>query len=433
MGNAHARWSRIAASYGITTAALLIGIFGLGGAAAASTRSLPSDQIARSFLKNIHRANGNPIPPSVRNGQGHARFGIFTLDSLPNFNGHFMLSGSDPFGNPNKTWYTNTVGNPPQLGGTTTLDAPVIPIGVELMNVDGQGTNLLCDSNNAAQQALASPVFQDSTYSSSSTPTQWGDALLRAEYYRSANADWHTMLAAKPEPETVVQLPPGTYAYLANPDGSCALALVDANTLFNDLFPPTATDTTTVIGAAEHSGEITPADLTNLIMGNILPCSGGFNINTNCFFGFHTFDEEPADGSSGNRQRAYVLTVSSWLDESLLGPIFADASTLTHEVNEAINDPFVGVDLVHDITPWWTDPTGSICEDVLEEGDVIEFLPNQIYPITIHGFTYHTQTEALLQWFEGETPSDAVGGALSYPDTTVLTTPMVSQNPNCAP
>lgn len=31
------------------------------------------------------------------------------------------------------------------------------------------------------------------------------------------------------------------------------------------------------------------------------------------------------------------------------------------------------------------------------------------------------QTEALLPWFERESPSSAVAGAYSYPDTTILT------------
>jgi len=35
-------------------------------------------------------------------------------------------------------------------------------------------------------------------------------------------------------------------------------------------------------------------------------------------------------------------------------------------------------------------------------------------------FLYHPQTEALLQWFEMGTTSDAIGGAFSYPDTTAL-------------
>jgi hypothetical protein len=36
------------------------------------------------------------------------------------------------------------------------------------------------------------------------------------------------------------------------------------------------------------------------------------------------------------------------------------------------------------------------------------------------GILYHPQTEALLQWFEMGTTSDAIGGAFSYPNTTAL-------------
>jgi hypothetical protein len=430
MGIARVRLTRILVGLGAATAVFLSGLLGSGMAMAATGTGLPSNQVPLSFLKSIHRVNVNPIPPSLRNGQAHARFGIFNIDSVPNFNGHFMLSGFDPFGNPNKTWYTNTVGNPPEMGGTTTLGAPVFSVGVELMNVDGNGTNVLCDAKTATQQALNSPVFQNFSYTSSSTPTQWADAISRAEFYQAAKASWHTLLAPQPQPERVLQFPPGSYVYVANPDGSCAVALVDFNTFINQVFPATSTDTSTLLGAAEHSGAVTTSDITNLIMGNVLPCFGGFN---NCALGFHTFDFEPGDASNGNRQRDYVVTVSSWLDQSLFGPILADASTLTHEIAEAYNDPFVAADNVHDVTPWWTDPTGSICQNNLEVGDVIEFLPNQVFPITLNGMTYHNQTEALIQWFRGVTPSDAIDGAFSYPDTTVLTKPLVSLKANCAP
>jgi hypothetical protein len=45
----------------------------------------------------------------------HARFGIPNIDST----------------NPNQHWYTNTVGNPPQMGGTTTINAPMVPVSLE--------------------------------------------------------------------------------------------------------------------------------------------------------------------------------------------------------------------------------------------------------------------------------------------------------------
>jgi hypothetical protein len=106
-------------------------------------------------------------------------------------------------------------------------------------------------------------------------------------------------------------------------------------------------------------------------------------------------------------------------------------SALSHEYSEALNDPFVLADGAHDITPWWSS-NGLECQDLLETGDVIEVLPNQDYPISMNGMTYHPQNEALLQWFEGMTPSDAVGGAYSYPDTSILTTANPANTPvNC--
>ena len=121
-----------------------------------------------------------------------------------------------------------------------------------------------------------------------------------------------------------------------------------------------------------------------------------------------------------------------------MGPVtgIEDVSTLSHELSETLNDPFVGGDAsrsvsgAHDITPWWS--SGGVCLDYLETGDVVEGLPNPDYPITMNGVTYHPQTEALLQWFEGMTPSDATGGAYSYPDTSILTSANPPNTPvNC--
>jgi hypothetical protein len=62
---------------------------------------------------------------------------------------------------------------------------------------------------------------------------------------------------------------------------------------------------------------------------------------------------------------------------------------------------------------------------------VIEGLPNGVFPITMNGMTYHPQNEALLQWFEFMSPSDAIDGAYSYPDETTLTALSPPQNFNC--
>jgi hypothetical protein len=107
------------------------------------------------------------------------------------------------------------------------------------------------------------------------------------------------------------------------------------------------------------------------------------------------------------------------LSENLFGPIFADATTLTHEVSEWISDPFI-----NNLVPDYVIPnSGGFCQNLLEVGDPIEFLDNQMAPVTVNGHLYHTQVETLLPWFSREVPSSAFEGAYSYPDTTVLLAP----------
>ena len=85
---------------------------------------------------------------------------------------------------------------------------------------------------------------------------------------------------------------------------------------------------------------------------------------------------------------------------------------------------------VHGITPWWLSINGN-CQNDLEVGDVIEGLPDATVAIKTAGTTYHPQNAALLQWFEFQSPSTAIGGAYSYPDENVLTSLSASQRMKC--
>jgi hypothetical protein len=225
-----------------------------------------------------------------------------------------------------------------------------------------------------------------------------------------------------------MQLIRGTYRFALNSDGSCcAFVLVDADTFINELFPPTATDTSTVIGAAENAGDITTKDMSTFLFPNtLLYIKSPSNC---CIVGFHTYDYEPATDAH-NVEKRYVVNYSSWITPGLFGDAFLDITALSHEIAETYNDPFVASNGVNNITPWWLAPNGN-CQDNLETGDVIEGLPKAVFPITMNGYTYHPQNEALLQWFQFKAQSDAIGGAYSYPDTTVLKAPSPPQKPFC--
>jgi len=151
-----------------------------------------------------------------------------------------------------------------------------------------------------------------------------------------------------------------------------------------------------------------------------------------CILGYHTFDFEPGIPANGNQPRFYVMNYSSWISPGLLGGGFQDVTALSHEIAETFADPLVSFDGVHNITPWWLSPNGN-CQDNLEVGDVIEGLPNATYPITMHGYTYHPQNEALLPWFEFQSPSRALHHAYSYPNTSVLTALSPLEKVNCVP
>ncbi|MGH9761116.1 MAG: hypothetical protein ACREAC_09760, partial [Blastocatellia bacterium] len=142
-----------------------------------------------------------------------------------------------------------------------------------------------------------------------------------------------------------------------------------------------------------------------------------------CIGGFHTAFET---NQVKNKIFVQVFDFATSLDQDVADfvfgdpTIFSDVEALSHEISETMNDPFV-----NNVTPNYQipgAPTG-VCQAILETGDVIEDLQPAFFPVLLHGFTYHPQTEGLLQWFEGQKPSSAIAGAYSYPDPTKLTSP----------
>jgi hypothetical protein len=350
-----------------------------------------------------------------------ARYGLFGVNTLPNWNDHYFADGFDKNGNPNREWFTNTVGNPPQLGGTTRINAPTVPVIMDLRNEDGtprfvNGQPLVSSPDAFIAPILNSPVFAFSNWSSSSVPTQLIDAIQRASYFSRAKDDWHTLLVPSVKTARKMVLNKGTYFFALNDDGSCCLAIfVDTQTAFNAIFAVDSTDPlTTIMGAAAAAGDIFLFDFGP----NDAPLVPGF----------HNFDfQEP--------NKLYAMAFVSWVTPGLLLPPFdfvQDITGLSHELAEILNDPF-GPATIHNITPWWLTQieVGPQCADLLEVGDPLQFLPNSDYPITMNGMTYHPQNVALVPWFKRESPSSALHNAYSYPDETVLTQLSPLEGANC--
>ena len=405
-------------------------------------QGMQDDQVPISFSLSLNpHSSGADIAAGSGGVLGHRSNGsVLGIDSLPNWSSYFYYPGLDSSGFPQFTWQYTMVGNAPfsqghdddWSGETTWIGAPIVPVSLDLRNADGSprfvnGHRLFSDATKFVAPVLSSPVFSKTFYSSSHSPTQFTDAVQRAEFFHKADDDWHTMLRARVATPRTMVLIRGTYAFALNSDGSCcAFVLISEGAFVNALFPATETDTSTPIGAAENAGDIRTRDLSTFLFPNAFLFNG--NPNNCCVIGFHTYDLEPGGAANGFREKRYVLNYASWVSPGIFSdPTFADIAPLSHELSEAFNDPFV-----NNATPWWLAPN-KLCQNNLETGDVIEGLPNAQFPIVLNGTTWHPQNEALLQWFAGVTPSSAISHAYSYPDTNVLTSANVSQNFACTP
>jgi hypothetical protein len=326
-------------------------------------------------------------------------------------------------------------GGRPELGGATTFDAPIIPVSLDLLDYDGSvrqvnGRKLHYSVEPYVNAVVNSPVFQNAEYTSSDVPTQFADSVQRAAFYNAMQPDWHTLLLPSVKAGRTLAIPRGAYYFALREDGSCcAFVLVDINVFSNLLFPSSAADSKSPIGSAEHSGDIGTRDISTFLFPNTYLYLDR-NPNHCCVLGFHSYDYEPGNAANGFREKRYVFAFASWISPGLFGSGFEDITALSHEIAESLNDPFVGSDGVHGITPWWLSQNGN-CQNDLEVGDAIEGLPDSTTAIATKGRTYHPQNEALLQWFEFQSPSTALGGAYSYPNQNVLTSLSPSENVKC--
>jgi hypothetical protein len=423
------------------------------------------DALPANALRGMHVKHAHPSPSHFKKkGNIPTPHGFpLGVDTITNFTGHFESQGVYFDGSAHHIWEYSMVGNRPEKGGTTWFNAPVVPVSMDLRNADGSpryvkvaadgsvqtcvnppgggapaGCNrLFSDVAPFIQPFVSGPVYGAANYSSSSVPTQYVDAVQKAEFGRKARPDWHTLLAPSIKPTRTMVLNRGTYQFALNADGTCCFYVLVLDPVFGSkLFPPAAPDNSTVIGSAEVAGDITTKDISTFLFPNVYLFETD---GTCCVLGFHSFDFE-FNASNNNQLQFYVLNYSSWISPGIFAdptcsttdPLncFQDVTAHSHEVSETFNDPFAGFDGVHNITPFWQNPAGQ-CQDLLEDGDVIEDLPNPTYPVTVGGFSYHPQTESLLPWFMFEKNSSAIDNAYSYPNETALTSLSAPQPLNC--
>ncbi|TMQ14957.1 MAG: hypothetical protein E6J90_26115, partial [Deltaproteobacteria bacterium] len=283
-----------------------------------------------------------------------------TIDTLVNFSGQFTTPGFDSDGNPQSVWPYTMVGRDPRLNRTTRFQNPIIPVTVEMLDRSGNvattatGAPLrMVAGQDTIDLTLNSPIYQKFPFTNGNT--QITDGMMRAMFFRTVgdgdgdrdDQGYHTVLEPHVKTARTLQLPFGTYRFAPKADGSCCLfVLADINEFANRLFPPTGDDTTTVMGAAEHAGDMRPADITTLLFRDVYLFFG--DPSNCCVLGFHSVDVEPGTRQNGNRERDFVMNYASYMTDGLFGGGFTDITAASHEMAELFADPFI-----NNATPWW--------------------------------------------------------------------------------
>jgi hypothetical protein len=393
----------------------------------ASTSAIPS--IQPQLIHNVPSAlvadDSSNGPNSIAGNPG----GVPNVNSVANFSRSFTVNGV--------TFPYTMVGNDPSLGHITTVPTKIVAVSLKLLNADGTVFDTV-DAGEFVQPVLNSPNFQrfkyehDATVGIPADSTQFADAVQRAEFASSMDPNWHTELAPSVVDHVTITVPKfvnvlfrGQVVSAINYQSGLAADGHRFVLMFNLFFNQQ-------LGIIENN-EIDAGNFTtDSINLPLFPNTFLFSFNAAnpkqrgscCVLGFHTYFFDP----STTPQPRWVTDFASFISPGIFGGGFDDVTALSHEISETFNDPFV-----NNVTPRWLFPgatlpcTGGNSQGNLETGDPVEVLANATFPVTLKNagvpFTYHPQTEALLQWFAQTVPSDALHGAYSYPGLTALTTP----------
>jgi hypothetical protein len=389
-----------------------------------------SDDISGSASTSGGLFNSASTAASTSGANGN----ISGLDTVPTFQGaYFTQAGPDSTGL--KLWRFSMMGNDPLAGGTTVIPSKVREVSLQLLNADGS-TFMTVPFAPFHDLTEDSPNFMNARYTSSQEKTQFADAVQRAEFFNLMKPGWHTRLREPqiPNDSLTIVVPRFVNVQLSNgdiiqarsyftgtaADGSTFVLML--NILFNAFF-------NNIVVNDINAGNFT----TDALNMTLFPNTFLFSLNLNdpntpgscCVLGFHTFFFQPG----AIPQPRWITLYASWISPGLFSGGFQDVTALSHEISEAFDDPFVD-----NATSSWQfpgqPPDSKVCQSNLETGDPVEVLPTATVPIFIRErremFTYHPQTEALLQWFEMGKSSNAIlnsagtDGAYSYPDDTAL-------------
>jgi hypothetical protein len=307
-------------------------------------------------------------------------------------------------GSSSHTFNSTLVGADPSTSNRTTrIPVRVIPLA---MQIAGGGlydpavpSNCTSDKKNiATKKTLSSPIFRNAHYIVGGTDLgrgQYIDEFRRAEFWATtgggASPRYHTRLAPRLAKKVTVDVPAG-YGREFAAAGSCTLAIVNVGWLESFL-------ENTEIPALQAAKKLAPTEFALFVVSNVVSEEGA----DCCVLGFHYF--QPS-----NPLQTYAISDYDSMPPGFWGGAVADASILSHEVGEWMDDPFGdnGTD------PWGNVGQVSGCQNNFEVGDP---LSGTNFPVAIGKNTYHMQDLAFAGWFYRWSPSLGVNGSYSFNGT----------------
>ena len=155
----------------IALARLLVGSANLMLAQSAAQRAINQKKLPLSVLRNS-RLNSKAHDKFANFGKAKANAGLKTaatvgipgIDSIVNWSDSFTSPGFDFFGNPQSVWPYTMVGTPPESGRPVNINAPVIPVSVDLLAADGSVAVTFATGRTIVNNMVNSPVFQPWIY-----------------------------------------------------------------------------------------------------------------------------------------------------------------------------------------------------------------------------------------------------------------------------
>ncbi len=352
---------------------------------------IPVDRLSPKLNPGYH----HPLDPEANNPRARAErreaLASGRLATLPMWSDTFVIDG--------QTYPFTLVGTRPRDPVTTVIPTVIVPIRLTVSDTSVDGRHpVVFDGTRALPSFLGSPIFQASQFSSGDL--QFADAMLRAEFPK-APPRWHTVFSPTIAPPLDIVAPPGTVRVIQTRSGKLLAVIQDTSILDNGRGSPLVTRLKT----------FSPQTYVVFVTYNALEHNA---------FGYHSW------AWTQKKAGVIVYTYTSWLEgvQDAFSVPSPDAATMSHEIAEAVHDP-----LLTSTTLLWGDPfrANHCFQRFIEVGDAVEFAParvqlwKQVVAAGDHPGTYTLQTEALLPWFERETPSRAQGGAYSFPNVQALT------------